>query len=447
MMIISILILEFQFAVSVERKLAYNELNQIQAYYLAKSGARLGLLRLALYGKIKRSPQLKSISKSLPLDSYLDLIWNLPLPAFPPDATKIVELDTKERNEAAKVLEQTRIKDGKYSYVITSESSKFNLNHLVVTASPRPDRINLRDSNPQGLYHYVAVSILNFLEKLLKDSPDPYKEYGNMRPEEVVLDIMDWVNSGGERFGGGDKDAYYEKQSPPYRAKRGRFFTVDELRLVRGIDEKLFGKLKPVVTVYSYDGRININNANDDVIRSLYPDFTDDDIKRLREERDRLGGSWPTEKDFVNFIVGTLGRNGFKSLYDKEENYPFTVSSQSFLIESLGMIQKSKTQIQKVIRVAAALTSARGGEVDASLTSKEPCEKNPAKFWDTRTAPQSVCRERPSTSKECENIAGQWTVSRCCKLNNIPQEICPAKDSDKAKADANSLKVLYWSET
>ena len=45
MMIITIMLFEFQYSAMVERKLAYNELNQLQALYLAKAGARIGLLR------------------------------------------------------------------------------------------------------------------------------------------------------------------------------------------------------------------------------------------------------------------------------------------------------------------------------------------------------------------------------------------------------------------
>ena len=57
-MIITILLFEFQYAAMVECKLAYNDLNQTQAYYLAKSGARMGLLRIALYARLKTNPQL-----------------------------------------------------------------------------------------------------------------------------------------------------------------------------------------------------------------------------------------------------------------------------------------------------------------------------------------------------------------------------------------------------
>ena len=97
MMIISIMLFEFQYSSMVEQKLAFNEVNQLQAYYLAKSGVRIGLLRIALYGRAKRAPQLKQLGAGA--DSMLDPIWSLPLPAFPPASTVVAALDGEAKSK------------------------------------------------------------------------------------------------------------------------------------------------------------------------------------------------------------------------------------------------------------------------------------------------------------------------------------------------------------
>ncbi len=445
MMIISIMLFEFQYGSMVERQLAYNDLNQLRAYYLAKSGIRIGLLRVGLYGRLKRSPELKNMAKGLPLDNYLDMIWNLPLPGFPPSKSGLDKLLKADKDAAEKTLAQTRVEDGISTHVITNESSKINLNYLVVPAQFRNDRLSFTGT-PRGMFDYVARLLANLLNDFIKASENPNEEYRNMRPEELVSDIMDWVNPGGQRFLGGQKDSFYEGLVPPYKAKRNKFYTVNELKQVKGIDDHLFEKLRPFVTVYSYGGRVNINTAGNDLLKALYPDFTEADLKRLQEEKARLG-SWSTEQQFVDFIAGTLGRGNFKSIYNDANSYPFTVGAQSFIVEAMGTINRSRVQIQRTIRVAVALAPGKGGSVDTSITNQTACNV-PGKFWDQR---DNKCRSKPGSQQECQDLAGNWSQQGgqfCCSINvpnNIIQVCLTPQDQNVAK-DLNSMRILYWSE-
>jgi len=448
MMIISILLFEFQYSAMVERKLAYNELNQLQAYYLAKSGIRIGLLRVALYGRAKKSPDIKNLAKNFPIDSYLDSIWNLPLPAFPPTATEAKQLEGEDKMAAEKAAKTTKVTDGQSTHVITSEASKININFLEVPQAQRGQRINFNDQ-PKTLYEHVGKLLINLMEGFLKESENPNEEYGNLRPEEIVLNIMDWISPGLDRVSGGAKDSFYEGQDPPYKAKKGRFYTLEELRMVQGIDDHLFAKLKPHLTVFSYEGKINLNSASQTVLRSLYRDFTDDDMKRIQEEKDRIGGAWTTEKQFVDYIAGPLNRPGFKTLYDNEKEYPFTVSSQSFLIESLGMVKKSASSVQRLIRVAVAFTSGKGGGVDAAVTTRQACDAKPGMAWMEYAGTPGKCISKPRDQKSCQDIAGGWTQEngqQCCIIPNTLRSCLTQADQQAAK-DASALKVLYWNET
>lgn len=446
MMIISIMLFEFQYASMVERKLAYNELNQLQAYYLAKSGIRIGLLRVALFGRSKNSPQIKQLTKNVPnMDSYLDAIWSLPLPAFPPSRASLSEMTATDKAEAEQTLKETKVTDGQSSHVITTEGSKINLNFLEAPPNTQRNRLNLRDK-PQALHEYVAQQLINLIDGFLKESENPFEEYGNLKPEEVVMNIMDWVSPGQESFLGGNKDSFYSSLVPPYTAKGARFYTVEELKLVRGIDSHLFTKLKPHVTVYSYEGKININSSSDRVIKSLYADFTDDDITRLNEEKERIGGAWASESQFVDTIAGTLNRPGFKTLYSDPKQYPFTVGSKSFLIESIGTVKKSASSVQRVIRVAVAFTSGstKGGEIDFNVKDEATCNKE-RKLWN-RAA--QVCLFIPTNQEQCTKANGGWESingKMCCRFHSsiTSAPVCPDAN---AKNQGQSLKVLYWNE-
>jgi len=451
LMIITIMLFEFQFSSMVERKLAYNELNQLQAYYLAKSGARIGMLRVALYGRAVRDSSLKNMAKGIDLGSYLNQIWSLPLPPFPPEGgASLKKLDKADRDAAEKFLKQTKITGGQSSHVITNESSKINLNYLVVPKEQRGERIDFRSSDVKGLFEYVGRTLMSLMDNFLKESKDPFQEYGNLRPEEVVYDIMDWVTPGSQSYAQGSKDSFYEQQKPPYKAKRNRLYTLDELRMVRTITPHLYDRLRPYVTVFSYDGKININEASDTTLKALYPDFTEDDLKKLNEEKAKRGGFWATEASFVKYITDSLGRAGFSTLYKDDKNYPFTVSSQSFLVESLGQIQKSGSSIQKVIRVAMAMSGAGGGGGQSlkNIATEAQCTQTPGAFWDRRVTGQD-CKTKPATEQACKDIVGSWQQQNgqdCCQINNVGF-VCLSPQEKQTSKEANKLKVLYWAES
>ncbi len=455
LMIISLMTLELKYSAMLERKLAYNDLNQVQAYYLAKAGVRMGLLRVAMYGRAKRDPAVKSLGANLPLDRYLDMIWSLPLPPFPPpkDKNQLSKLGKADKDAAEKILEETKISQGRFSHVISSESSKVNLNFLDLHYLPQNlqnQPVKFRDETNPNLVQFTGLSLINIMEDLIKQSDNPNDEFGNLKPEEVVMNILEWVNSANMNPNKNTASAsFYEQQKPPYKIKRGHFFTVDELKLVAGIDSHLFELLRPHITVYSDDGKINLNNASNKILRAIYPDFSEDDLKKIGEEKAKRG-SWTTEKEFVDYVTRDLNRNGFSRLYPDEKNYPFTVGTRSFVIESLGVIQRGSTEIQKLIKVAVSLQAGKGASVDPTIVDQPTCDSKPGKFW---YRVEGRCRNKPTTESQCVKIlAGSWRPGQsrpnqsCCVINN-QGEICPDQKTTSAPEEPSQMKVMSWSET
>ena len=164
LLLISLMTLELQYTSLVERKLAYNDLNQLQAHYLAKSGVHLGLLRLILYGKARNDSGLQACSR------YFNLAWSLPFPPFPPDTAALSKLSLQEKSEQEEAIKDTRITQGQFSYSISSESSKLNLNLLSgegLSTAPNFRQI------PQNLVEYIGFNLLQRIEAILKESDDP----------------------------------------------------------------------------------------------------------------------------------------------------------------------------------------------------------------------------------------------------------------------------------
>lgn len=457
MMLMSLMLFEFQYQAMVERRLAYNELAQLQAYYLAKSGARIGLLRVALFGRAMKSPQFKSLpGGAAAVRPYLEMIWNLPLPPFPPVVSQKEKMLKADRDNVDKVMKQTKVKEGEATHVITSEGGKINLNSLVVPEQHRNERTNFT-GQMRGAFDYTARLLFNYLENLIRESENPAQEYGNFRPEELVYNIMDWVTPGDYAYGGGNKDQFYDQQDPPYKAKRNRFYTVEELRLVKGMDDFLFDKLRGKVTVYAYDGKINLNSADRVVMKALYPDFTEDDLKRLFEFKDQNNG-WVSESQFVDYVSNQLGRSGFKQLYSDPKDYPFTVSANSFVIEAMGNIKRSKSSVQRVIRVGVALAGpgVGGGQAQPQpFADKTSCEAGGARMW---LSASSLCFARPQTmSKDiCATYSPTffWDGAACRPTGPNSNEVLQplstgggAGGTGNTPAEAQGMKILYWRES
>lgn len=91
-------------------------------------------------------------------------------------------------------------------------------------------------------------------------------------PASLLPAVLDWLDADGEtRFPDGAEDDYYSRQRPAYRAANGRFEDVSELRLVRGVNEEIYGRLAPFITVLDDPGPINVNTAPPEILMTLGP--------------------------------------------------------------------------------------------------------------------------------------------------------------------------------
>jgi len=152
-------------------------------------------------------------------------------------------------------------------------------------------------------------------------------------PTEVIIGLRDWIDedetsstlnfSGqGEPFlkGFSDENGNYTKYDPAYRAKNGRFDSLDELYLVHGINDRFMAAFKDKLTVYpDVNSRLNIN-TDDPILLELAirtvadpsrpdprladPVFIDTLIQKIRAARMfALFGMSAT--DFVNLVAAS----------------------------------------------------------------------------------------------------------------------------------------------
>lgn len=452
LLLISLMTLELQYTSLVERKLAYNDLNQLQAHYLAKSGVHLGLLRLILYGKARNDDGLKACSR------FFNLAWSLPFPPFPPDAESLSKLNLQEKSEQEEAIKDTRISQGQFSYSISSESSKLNLNLLSgegLTGTPDFRKI------PENLVEYIGFNLLHRIEQILKESDTPDEDYGVFRPESVVYNIMDWITPSNTSFGASDKDAWYEQQNPPYKAKRARFFTLDELKLVKDVSPPLFYKLKPMLTVFSENGRIDLDAAtkNGD-LKYIFPDLNERDIQAIRTRFHDLGDTWGKVSSFRDFLR-QLDIRSYQRYPDNQYDNFFSIGGENFILKSIGQIKKSGTTVQSSITVSVALTTPTGGcpEIGGVKTMLEcstrggffhqagKCYAEPTTATACRECktPEGLPLANLATQTQCQ-VFGQSNKSPGQEPYSINFSSTPATPTTVVQK-FNQLKVYSWVES
>lgn len=95
-----------------------------------------------------------------------------------------------------------------------------------------------------------------------------------IRAGQVAAAIIDWRDTTNGVFEAepgiaGAENDYYRGRGAGYECRNGPLGSVEELLLVRGIDEALFARVQPCLTVYPSSELININTAGRGVLLAL----------------------------------------------------------------------------------------------------------------------------------------------------------------------------------
>ncbi|MCX5703347.1 MAG: type II secretion system protein GspK, partial [Candidatus Omnitrophica bacterium] len=164
--------------------------------------------------------------------------------------------------------------------------------------------------------------------------------------QELSASIIDWRDSGGE--GATAQDYYYMNLQYPYEAKHADFELLEEVLLVKGMDDNIFGKVKDWITVYG-DGKVNINTASASVLGAL--GLNDDIVDKLlsyRSGEDRTLGTADDNVFDTNSNIASVLSQAFQlsdpqiaqlSLVAAET---LGTSSSNFMVKSNGRLLDRK---------------------------------------------------------------------------------------------------------
>jgi type II secretory pathway component PulK len=206
---------------------------------------------------------------------------------------------------------------GQFSYRITDEEARINLNRAT------PDQL-----------HRLLTEL--GIERETRD---------------VIVDsIQDWRDPNEEHRLNGAESDYYLALPVPYKSKNADFDSVEELLLVRGITPQIFygtpeqPGLGAYVTVAG-SGAINLNTASDVVLRTL--GYAQAELDNLKQGRPYLDAS---------ALPSRLRGRGSQQ----------TVKSTTFRIEASGEVPR---QGRRTLRAVAQRQLGPDGTLRASLRS------------------------------------------------------------------------------
>jgi general secretion pathway protein K len=244
--ILSVIVLEFCFAMRTEVNITKNFKEEMQLYAMAEGGVQRAIAELIF----KHDPRIQQMRKTLKSEE------------IPPEKKEWVT-------------------DGR----LYSLSSDLGVNELRIMGEAGKVNIN-------------AVS-----EKTLRNIIKQLGLEGETR--DIVVDsILDWRDPNDfQRLNGAEND-YYQSLKEPYNCKNGNLDSIEELLLVRGVTPDLFyGRkrstkegetgtanrigLKDIFTIYSAGEQIDINSATLPVLRVVLgiPKEVSQTLIKAREEK------------------------------------------------------------------------------------------------------------------------------------------------------------------
>jgi general secretion pathway protein K len=265
-------ILEFNLGMRVEAKAAANFRDDTKAYYLARSGI---IFAIELLEEDKKT--------SSQYDSLIEL-WAQKVPPIP-------------------------VGDGFVQVEVNDEDRKINLNKLAT-----------------GFGTVTGDRMRAYMTRFL--------EIFELK-EEITDSITDWIDTDDIERIGGAESSYYESLEESYEAKNNQLDSLQEIRMIKGIDDEVFKKIKDFLAVHS-DGKINVNTASKEVLMSLSEDLTGDIADEIIAFR--LENPFQQVADVKNNIsISDHVYNEISGFIDIKSNY--------FSISSTGEVNQSRKTI------------------------------------------------------------------------------------------------------
>lgn len=378
--VLSIVVTEFTYVAQVNQKLAFDGLDQLKAHYLAKTGLKISLLRLKAYVAIKAyaNSMVKaagggSAAQSMVPQTLLDKVWSFPF--FYPFPTNIPGLSPSDK-EKFELFNKSSTLEGRFSAIIESESSKFNLNSILagyaVMPSPTPSPSASANApntppvpgappttpnptangspNPVASFNPQAArdQLKTYLQQILDPKMEEDSQFADAyRDPHLLEDLMDNI--------AGWADFSYTRRTDTgdLPVKKAPFYAVSELHMIPGMDDDLYELFSPNLTVARTPG-VNVNTMKDVTLKAFFPLVTKDESEKFFKDRDseETDGNFKTEEDFYKYVQANFQAYNRGTLLDDlkkqfaANNVHFVTDETEFKITVQAQMNQSTRLIE-----------------------------------------------------------------------------------------------------
>lgn len=330
--ILMVMAMEIVHQSTVEFLISSQQVNQVKAYYAARSGVEISLLRLHIYKKA-----MAAFGAQIPDKSKLEMIWSTPF-AWPPPVPD--ELNAVDKDLVADSVKNSSMKST-YIAVISAEGSKIDLNDL---ASP--------SEKIRAATRKLLLQVFTSRTESDNASEDPWaKEYRDFNFEELVNNMADWADADTDAVAGGAENRFYQQNEIPDLPPNRPFQSVKELHMVAGMTDGIYDVIAPRVTTYGSKA-VNINHASKEILMALDASINSEIADKIIASRsDPNRGPFRDLKDFIGFLT-PLGvpEGAFIDLEnDNKPLLPLAFDPEfNFRIEALGTAGKVTRKITAI---------------------------------------------------------------------------------------------------
>jgi general secretion pathway protein K len=214
--ILSTVVVDLVYFTHVDAQITANYKDDIQTSYIAKSGVNV------VVGTLKNR-SLEDMERVVSLytgdDSNSKGRWSINVPNFP-------------------------VGQGVVTIKVIDERSKINLNALV---NQNSNRVDLQ----------VKQELIELFEQL---------DIDNSKYDRFIASLVNWLDreiegSQNNQEPTGADDSFYLSQENSYSIKDGPLDSIEEIRLLDGMDTEFFNEVRDFLTVFPADKKINFSTA------------------------------------------------------------------------------------------------------------------------------------------------------------------------------------------
>ncbi len=272
--------------------------------------------------------------------------------------------DLRTTREKASIEHSFGTFDGAYSSKITDENTRINVVGLAgLTAQQLPAFLQLKALMQDPKFDFIF------------DEEDA--NHDRVRREDVIIALKDWIDEDetGSALdplnprapfsnGFSDENSAYDRYTPRYKAKNDRPDSLDELYMVRGVNDRFMAAFGDRLTIWlDKNAKININSSDTlQIVTNIIASAANPNDPRLLDPR--LIATVLQELNLrrmisffglaVSDFIGTLEANGIVVRPElKDPNNPgqfFGSTSDTFRIVGIGRVGRIEKHITAVVR-------------------------------------------------------------------------------------------------